>query len=259
MGSDPVTKNARGSDPLHYSYTSYADPAVAAGFDAMRFGGPIGALLREDQEGVLDRFLGDVSGQRLLDVGTGTGRAALALSRRGARVTGIDASHEMLGVARARATQAGLDITFECRDAHRLMFPDRYFEKSVCLRVLMHTPDWQRCLGELCRVTERQIVFDYPALSSIAVLQSLFRRLIQKAGRRTEAYRVFADSTIRHALDANGFRITESHRQFVLPIALHKLIGSPAFTRKVELAFGAVGLRRLAGSPVTVLAQRCGS
>ena len=63
-------------DRSHYSYAQYADPDVAAGFDALRFGGPIGELLAETQERVIVEFLGSLDGQRVLDVGTGTGRAA---------------------------------------------------------------------------------------------------------------------------------------------------------------------------------------
>ena len=35
------------ADRSHYSYEMYADPAMAASFDAARFGGPIGALVAE--------------------------------------------------------------------------------------------------------------------------------------------------------------------------------------------------------------------
>ena len=46
----------------------------------------------------------------MLDVGTGTGRAAIALAKRGAMVTGVDASAEMLARrAAARAADAGVD------------------------------------------------------------------------------------------------------------------------------------------------------
>jgi SAM-dependent methyltransferase len=253
-----VSSSEKNSRP-HYSYTVYTDPATAAGFDAARFGGPIGTMLLEDQERVLSQFLGDVSGVSLLDVGTGTGRAALALARRGGLVTGVDASREMLSVARQRAAAAGLDITFREGDAHALAFPDRAFDNTVCLRVLMHTPDWRRCLGELCRVTERRIVFDYPSLFSVAAVQAFWRQVVQRTGYRTEAYRVLADSTVARELRRHGFRIAGVQRQFVLPIALHKLIGSRGFTRAAESALAAIGLLWLAGSPSTVAAERCGS
>jgi SAM-dependent methyltransferase len=245
--------------PSHYSYAAYADPSMAAGFDAARFGGPIGRLLLEDQERVLVNFLGDVSNLRILDLGTGTGRAAIALAKRGARVTGVDASSEMLLVARRRAADEGLAIEFTEGDAHALAFSNRSFDAVVCLRLLMHVPDWQQSLGELCRVTGRRLVFDYPSLASTAALQALWRRVALKMGRRVEAYRVFGQGEIARELSRHGFRITAAHRQFVLPIAFHKLIGSPRLTRGLEGALAGLGLLWLAGSPVTIAAERCAS
>ena len=246
-----------GSD--HYSYSAYADPAMASSFDAKRFGGPIGTILLRDQERVLAEFLGDVSGRRILDMATGTGRAALALAKRGALVTGVDASREMLSVARTRAADAALSIEFIEGDAHALAFPDRAFDSVVCLRMLMHVPDWRRALAELCRVTTHRLVFDYPALSSAAALQSFWRRAVVSIGGSVESYRVFRTRDIAGELDRNGFRIVSTHKQFVLPIAMHKAVGSARFTRALEGSLAMAGVLRLAGSPVTVVAERCAS
>ena len=57
-------------------------------------------------------------------------------------------------------------------------------------------------------------------------------------------------------LERHGFRIVSMHRQFVLPIALHKAVGSPAFTRASEQVLARLGLLRILGSPVTVYAER---
>lgn len=247
----------------HYSYSVYADPAMAEGFDGLRFSGPIGEMLARTQEAVIAGFLDPLPGRTILDVGTGTGRAALALARRGARVTGVDASAEMLAVARRRAAETGVEVAFEQGDAHGLVYADRAFDAIVCLRVLMHTPDWRMSLAELCRVAAGRVVFDYPALRSAAALQAAARRLASIAGAArgsgVEAYRVFSDRAVRSALREHGFRIAGVHRQFVLPIALHKRVNSAAFTNGVEGRLAALGLRRLLGSPVTIVAERCGS
>ena len=243
----------------HYSYSVYADPAMAEAFDALRFSGPIGRLIAEEQEEVIARFLAPVAGRSVLDVGTGTGRAAIALASRGASVTGVDASAEMLAVAERRAAAAGVRVTFASGDAHGLAFGDRTFDAVICLRVLMHAPGWHASLAELCRVARTRVVFDYPALMSAAALQAAFRRAAYALGARVEAYRVFSDRAVRAALHSNGFRIVDSHRQFVLPIALHKRIGSAAATRRIEGTLLRVGLNRLAGSPVTIVAERCAS
>jgi SAM-dependent methyltransferase len=243
----------------HYSYSVYADPAMAESFEGRRFSGPIGQLIAESQEQVLAGFLAPVEGRTVLDVGTGTGRAAIALARRGAIVTGVDASNEMLAVARSRAADGRVAVTFVTGDAHGLAFDDRSFDAVVCLRVLMHTPDWRQSLGELCRVARHRVVFDYPALASAAALQALTRRVAAAAGSKVEAYRVFSDRAVGATLRARGFSVVDSHRQFVLPIALHKRIGSVAVTARLEGALARAGLRWMLGSPVTVVAERCAS
>jgi SAM-dependent methyltransferase len=252
-----MSRRARGSD--HYSYALYANPAMAEAFEGLRFSGPVGRLIAETQERVVARFLAPVEGRTVLDVGTGTGRAAIALARRGARVTGVDASEEMLAVARRRAADRKVDVPFLEGDAHALQFADHSFDVVVCLRVLMHTPDWRRSLSELCRVARYRVVFDYPALASAAALQALTRQVAAAAGANVEAYRVLSDRAVGAALRRSRFRVVARQRQFVLPIALHKRIDSLAVTSSVEGALARLGLRWMLGSPVTVVAERCGS
>jgi SAM-dependent methyltransferase len=232
---------------------------MAESFEHSRFSGPVGRLLAETQADVIARFLAPVAGKSVLDVGTGTGRAAIALAGRGAIVTGVDASAEMLAVACDRAQAAKVTVMFEQGDVHGLRHADRSFDAVVCLRVLMHTPDWRRALAELCRVARERVVFDYPALASAAALQAATRQFAHAAGARVEAYRVFSDRSIARVLEANGYRRADSHRQFVLPIALHKRLGSLEATRRIEGALARIGLRGAFGSPVTVVAQRCES
>ena len=153
---------------------------------------------------------------------------------RGAIVTAVDASAEMLAVAGRRAREAGATIVFTRGDAHRLAFPDRAFDAVVCLRVLMHTPDWRASLGELCRVASRHVVFDYPSLYSAAALQALVRRVTHTMNPAVEAYRVFSPGGVTRVLRDAGFHVAGEHRQFVLPIALHKRVNSEGWTRRVE-------------------------
>jgi len=240
----------------HYSVEHYADADVAAGFDALRFGGPIGQLVGEREAEVLTAFAGDVAGAEVLDVGTGTARGALVLASRGARVTGLDYSREMLAVGQVRVAKAAAAVGLLRGDARHLPFPDRHFDVTVSLRLLMHVPDWRGCLAELCRVTRRRLVFDYPARASAAALQAVGRRVLHGLGRPTEPYRVFADGAIDDACRAAGFRVRRRQRHFVLPIALHKTIGARGFTQGSEATLSAIGLTSLFGSPVTLLAER---
>lgn len=240
----------------HYSYEHYRSRDVAEGFDALRFGGPIGQLIQETQQAVLLRALAPIQGRRVLDVGTGTGRAALAFAREGAVVTGVDASAEMLAVAERYAAEQKLSATFKVGDAHQLPFGDREFDAAVSLRVIMHTPNWRQCVSELCRVSNHRVVVDFPALGSFASIESAIRRVRKAMGAKTEAYRVLREADVRAVLAAAGFRVIETHRQFVLPINFHKLFNSRLFTTSIEGSFEALGILRLLGSPVTVVAER---
>jgi ubiquinone/menaquinone biosynthesis C-methylase UbiE len=247
---------ARPDDRAHYSYAHYANREVAEGFDALRFSGPIGRLLLETQEQLLRDAFAPLPGRRLVDVGTGTGRAALGLASAGASVVGLDASGEMLAVAARRAGAAGVHLQLGRADGHHLPLADRSVDGAVCLRVLMHAIDWRACVAELCRVSRWRVVLDFPARSSAAALESGWRRVRRRLGHPVEAYRVIAETDVRRALADQGFRVVEVRRQFVLPIAFHKAIGRPGVTRTVEGACASIGLLRLFGSPVTVVAQR---
>ena len=98
-------------DRAHYSYAHYAEREVAEGFDALRFSGPIGRFLLDEQtQHACATRSRPLAGRVILDVGTGTGRAAIGLAAGGAHVIGLDASAEMLRVARARAAESALAV-----------------------------------------------------------------------------------------------------------------------------------------------------
>jgi ubiquinone/menaquinone biosynthesis C-methylase UbiE len=84
----------------------------------------------------------------VLEVGCGTGRLAVALAERGARVWALDPSEDMLAQARA---SAGKRVGFKRGRAEALPFKDGWFERAV-LRLVVHLVDRRRALPELARV-----------------------------------------------------------------------------------------------------------
>ena len=77
-------------------------------------------------EGVLVDAVSAGGGRRVIDVGCGTGATTLALARvvgASGLCTGIDVSEPMIAAARARASRAGVRVTFLCGDAQSHAFP----------------------------------------------------------------------------------------------------------------------------------------
>jgi ubiquinone/menaquinone biosynthesis C-methylase UbiE len=91
---------------------------------------------------------GDLGGRRVLEVGCGTGRLALALAERGARVWAVDPSEEMLAAARSHA---GPQVRFKRAEAEALPFKAGWFERAV-LRLVVHLVERPRAFAELSRV-----------------------------------------------------------------------------------------------------------
>jgi ubiquinone/menaquinone biosynthesis C-methylase UbiE len=69
---------------------------------------------------------------KILDVGCGTGRHSIELSKRGYNVTGVDLSESQLARAREKATACGLEIQFLQHDARKLPF-EREFDFAIML------------------------------------------------------------------------------------------------------------------------------
>ena len=91
-------------------------------------------------------------GARALDLCCGTGDLALALARRGARVTGLDFSAPMLAVARQR--QGSRDIEFIPGDALQIPFPDASFDVVTMGYGLRNLASWEAGLAEMRRVAK---------------------------------------------------------------------------------------------------------
>ena len=91
-------------------------------------------------------------GDRVLDVATGSGNAALAAARYGAEVTGVDYVPELLERGRARAAAEGAGVTFAEGDAEDLAFPDASFDAVLSALGVMFAPDQERAAAELVRV-----------------------------------------------------------------------------------------------------------
>ena len=96
------------------------------------------------------------SGQRVLDLGCGTGTMAVWIKTQvpGAEVTGIDGDARILSRARAKAEAAGTAIRFDEAMSYELPYPDRAFDRVLSSLFFHHLSreDKLRTAREVFRV-----------------------------------------------------------------------------------------------------------
>ncbi len=100
----------------------------------------------------LVRFSGAKAGDRVLDVGSGTGVVAITAARLGAVVTGSDLTPELLEFARENAAIAGVEVTWRDADAEALPFADASFDVVLSQFGHMFAPRPEVALAEMLRV-----------------------------------------------------------------------------------------------------------
>jgi ubiquinone/menaquinone biosynthesis C-methylase UbiE len=100
----------------------------------------------------LVNFAGVKSGQKLLDVGCGTGVAAVTAARRGAKVRGLDLSPVLLERARENAGLVQLDIDFTEGDAENLPYDDGEFDVVLSQFGHIFAPRPEITITEMLRV-----------------------------------------------------------------------------------------------------------
>ena len=100
----------------------------------------------------LVKHAGIKAGQRVLDVACGTGVVALTAARRGARVTGLDLTPELLVRARENSRLAGVDIDWHEGDAEKLPFDAATFDVVLSQFGHMFAPRPDVVVAEVLRV-----------------------------------------------------------------------------------------------------------
>lgn len=93
-----------------------------------------------------------VEGERVLDVGAGSGNATVEAAARGAHVTASDLTPAMIALGGSRTRALGLDVPWVEADAQALPFPDASFDLVVSVFGAMFAPDGAGVAREMVRV-----------------------------------------------------------------------------------------------------------
>lgn len=117
-------------------------------------GSTLGRITDAIEERLLLDRIGPARGLHILDIGCGDGVLASRLAQDGARVTGLDASADMLAAAHRRAKTTGVEVDLVEGDAGNLPFPAGHFDCVVSVATLCFVDDPRRAIREMVRVLQ---------------------------------------------------------------------------------------------------------
>lgn len=112
----------------------------------------LGAVTERLEVSAVMDVIGRLQGARVLDAGCGDGTYALEAAERGALVTGVDLSEDMLAVARQRGAARGIAVDWRQGDVLALPIPDASFDVTIAITLLCVLPDPRSAVHELARV-----------------------------------------------------------------------------------------------------------
>ncbi len=246
----------------------FADLETSSSNYASRFAGPIGQWLLSVQSKLFLRLLNGSSSKgskilhplsgtfSLLDVGGGHGQIVRALMNSPLR---NDCEITVLG-SDQRCTEGikeYLDsgsIKFSLGSPVHLPFADKAFDYVTSFRFIPHCEDWERHIGELCRVAKKGVIVDFPTYQSINFLSPIMFRLKKLLEGNTRTFILFSRYQIEAAFESNNWKTEQIVGEFSLPMVLHRVLKSPKISGMAEDILRAIGITKLFGSPLILKA-----
>jgi len=195
----------------------------------------------------LEKELNADKNLKILDVGCGTGRHAIELTKRGYDVTGIDLSESQLESARKKAAQQHLEIDFQQQDARDLPFEDE-FDVGIMLCEggfpLMETDEMNfEILKNVTKSLKENGKFIFTTLNGLFPLFHSVEKFLEGESEEGNAtYRsntfdlmTFRDYNITELEDDDGNKKTlESNERYYVPSEITWLLKSLGY-QKIDI------------------------
>jgi ubiquinone/menaquinone biosynthesis C-methylase UbiE len=154
------------------------------------------------------KILGNVKGKKILDIGCGTGIYAKILSRKGARVCGIDISEEMIKIAKKENPK----IEFKIGDIEKLPYKNKEFDIILAALVLEYLPSWDRSLKEVRRVLKKNGIFVFsmgnPVINALKKVRYKRRKFRVVSDYFNEGFRIETWRFNKMKVDIKGYHQT---------------------------------------------------
>ncbi len=190
----------------------------------------------------IEKDIGYDKSVKILDIGCGTGRHSIEMTKRGYSVTGIDLSESMLGLAQKKARQENLAIDFRRMDARALPFKEE-FDLAIMLCEgsfpLMETDEMNfSILENAYRALKKEGKFIFTTLNGLFPLFHSVKDFLEKAADSsgvtideiTFDLMTFRDHGKNTVVDDDGREfLLESNERYYVPSEITWLLGSLGF------------------------------
>jgi 2-polyprenyl-3-methyl-5-hydroxy-6-metoxy-1,4-benzoquinol methylase len=190
---------------------------------------------------------------KILDVGCGTGRHSIELTKRGYTVTGIDLSESLLARARQKANEDGLKINFVKCDARDLPFNNE-FDVAIMLCEgafpLMETDDMNfEILKQVTKSLKHPAKFIFTTLNGLFPLHHSSEKFLSSSsetGNATYRNNTFDLMTFREFLivevedDEGNKKSIECNERYYVPSEISWLLKSLGY-KKIEIFAAKLG------------------
>jgi len=175
--------------------------------------------------------LGDLTGKRILEVGAGTGRDAVALVHAGAEVLTLDYVPGSLDLTIKAANSAGVSVSPVCGDGQAMPFADGTFDVVFHQGLLEHFPDPLPLLRDNIRVLKSggHLIIDVPQRYHYYTLGKKILIALDKwfAGWETE----FSVGELEDLVRGDGLAVIRSYGDWMVPGLWYRALRKVVLTR----------------------------
>jgi 2-polyprenyl-3-methyl-5-hydroxy-6-metoxy-1,4-benzoquinol methylase len=242
------TKPLRPNQNIQTHFPETADIETSSEEYANRFTGKVGKFFLDVQTAITLDLLKPWQKATILDVGGGHAQLAVPLVHRGFHVT-VTGSSEECRNRLDRLMEAG-SFRFQQSNILSLPFEDKCFDVVVAFRLLPHVRQWKNLIAEMCRVSRKAVLVDYPDILSFNIVSEYLFRAKKAIEGNTRPFTCFSREEITTEFLKHGFTHPVLRPELFVPMALHRAMNSATISKTLEYLSRVSGMTHLFGSPV---------